>query len=146
CLLHFSLARKGHRVLVAIRHSAFATVGWPYGSCERGTRPTMLKMAALGSDGICMDADAGREAAEADPDRHICCTLTNVVLGLTRQAGGEAAVGSLLERAATKRQASYLEDIDNWISLEEACALLAAGVHQTNDPRFARCKNRGRCS
>lgn len=98
----------------------------------------MLKMAAPWTDAICMDSDARRDAAEADTDRHICCTLTNVVLGLTRQAGGETAVASLLEHAATKRQASYLEDIDNWISLDEACALLAAGAHQTNDPTFAR--------
>jgi diguanylate cyclase (GGDEF)-like protein len=77
-------------------------------------------------------------AACADGDRHICCTVTNVVLGLTRQAGGEAAVAALLADAATTREARYLEDIDNWISLDEACALLAAGVRQTKDPAFAR--------
>jgi diguanylate cyclase (GGDEF)-like protein len=70
--------------------------------------------------------------------REICCTVSNVVLGLVRSEGGEAAVAALLEHAATTREASYLEDIENWISLDEASALLAAGVHQTGDPQFAR--------
>ena len=109
----------------------------------------MLKRAALRADRICMHARAA--PAEAIPAngsvpakgseeaaRHICCTLTNVELGLVRKAGGEAAVAALLEHAGTTRPASYLEDIENWISLDEACALLAAGVHQTEDPTFAR--------
>ncbi len=82
------------------------------------------------------------EPAVAEPsdstDRHICCTLTNVALGLIRTAGGEPAVTALLERAGTKREASYLENLDNWISLDEACALLEAGALETGDPTFAR--------
>jgi diguanylate cyclase (GGDEF)-like protein len=109
----------------------------------------MLKRAALGADHMCMHAqdvsvkaiptegsspaNGPREAA-----RHICCTVTNVALGVVRKEGGEAAVEALLERAGVARTASYLEDIENWISLDEACALLAAGVHQTEDPMFAR--------
>jgi diguanylate cyclase (GGDEF)-like protein len=85
-----------------------------------------------------MHVEAETATAPRDTDRQICCTLTNVALGLIRTAGGEAAVAALLEQAATTRQASYLEDIDNWISLDEACALLAAGVHQTGDPTFPR--------
>lgn len=85
-----------------------------------------------------MHTDTSAAAAPKGIDRDICCTVTNVVLGLIRSAGGEAAVAALLQRAATTRQASYLEDIDNWISLDEACALLAAGVDQTGDPTFAR--------
>jgi len=85
-----------------------------------------------------MDADAAPAEVQGDTERQICCTVTNVVLGLIRTAGGEVAVAALLERASTKRQASYLEDIENWISLDEACELLAAGVQQTDDPSFAR--------
>ena len=98
----------------------------------------MFKSEAFWVDHSCMPIEAGTVAAPEDADRHICCTLTNVLLGLIRTAGGEAAVAALLKHAATTRQASYLEDIDNWISLDEACALLAAGVHQTEDPTFAR--------
>jgi diguanylate cyclase (GGDEF)-like protein len=108
----------------------------------------MLKRAALGADHMCMDAQAVAEAIPAEGSipakgseeaaRHICCTVTNVELGLVREAGGEAAVEALLERANTARTASYLEDIENWISLDEACALLAAGVLQMEDPTFAR--------
>ena len=98
----------------------------------------MFKSEAFWVDHSCMPIEAGTVAAPEDADRHICCTLTNVLLGLIRTAGGEAAVAALLKHAATTRQASYLEDIDNWISLDEACALLAAGVHQTEDPIFAR--------
>ena len=85
-----------------------------------------------------MDTGVGLESPTADADRQICCTLTNVALGLIRGAGGEPAVAALLERAGTKRKASYLEDIENWISLDEACALLEAGVEQADDPGFAR--------
>src|SRR5271155_3635956 len=85
-----------------------------------------------------MSAEPDLGTAQEDSDRQICCTLTNVVLKLIRKAGGEPAVAELLEQAASTRQASYLEGIDNWISLDEACALLEAGVRQTNDPKFAR--------
>jgi len=85
-----------------------------------------------------MSAEPDPDTVQEDSDRQICCTLTNVVLKLIRKAGGEPAVAELLEQAASTRQASYLEGIDNWISLDEACALLEAGVRQTNDPKFAR--------
>ena len=105
---------------------------------KRGIQPRMFKSARSWVDHSYMHIEAGPVAAPEDTDRHICCTVTNVVLGLIRTAGGEAAVAALLEHAATTRKASYLEDIDNWISLDEACALLAAGVHETGDPTFAR--------
>jgi diguanylate cyclase (GGDEF)-like protein len=98
----------------------------------------MFKSTALWVDHSYMLAEADKMAAPEDVARHICCTLTNVVLGLIRTADGEAGVAALLERAGSKRPASYLENIENWISLDEACALLEAGVHQTGDPMFAR--------
>jgi diguanylate cyclase (GGDEF)-like protein len=64
--------------------------------------------------------------------------MTSVLLRLVRSEGGEAAVAELLERAAIDREPSYLESVDNWISLDEATAMLSAGVEQTGDPLFAR--------
>jgi diguanylate cyclase (GGDEF)-like protein len=64
--------------------------------------------------------------------------MTCVVLRLVRSHGGEAAVEDLLERAKIKREATYLENVENWVSLDDACAMLEAGVQQTGDPSFAR--------
>jgi len=64
--------------------------------------------------------------------------MTGVLLRLVRNGGGEAAVGELLERAKIEHEASYLENVENWISLDDACAMLEAGVQQTGDPSFAR--------
>ncbi len=64
--------------------------------------------------------------------------MTSVLLRLVRSDGGEAAVASLLERAGIEREVSYLEHVDNWISLAEATAMLEAGVEQMGDPLFAR--------
>jgi diguanylate cyclase (GGDEF)-like protein len=64
--------------------------------------------------------------------------MTSVLLRLVRSKGGETAVAQLLERAGITREVSYLENVDNWISLTEATAMLGAGVHQTGDPLFAR--------
>jgi diguanylate cyclase (GGDEF)-like protein len=90
-----------------------------------------------------MQAEAGREqAAQAqssqDADREICCSMTSVLLRLVRSTGGEAAVAELLERAAINREPSYLENVDNWISLDQATAMFQAGVDLTGDPLFAR--------
>jgi diguanylate cyclase (GGDEF)-like protein len=64
--------------------------------------------------------------------------MTSVMLRLVRSSGGDAAVAELLERAGIERETSYLESVDNWISLDEATALFEAGVAQTGDPMFAR--------
>jgi diguanylate cyclase (GGDEF)-like protein len=64
--------------------------------------------------------------------------MTNVLLALARGTGGETAVTALLKRAGTRREPSYLENVDNWISLDEACSLLEAGVLETGDPTFSR--------
>ncbi len=103
----------------------------------------MLKHAELDPDGVVMQAGAVpaglSEAQRSDSgDREICCSMTSVLLRLIRSGGGEAAVTQLLQRAGSRREVSYLESVDNWISLEEATALLQAGVHQTGDPLFAR--------
>jgi diguanylate cyclase (GGDEF)-like protein len=64
--------------------------------------------------------------------------MTSVLLRLIRSERGEPAVAQLLERAEVKREPSYLENVDNWISLDEATAMFEAGVQQTGDPLFAR--------
>jgi diguanylate cyclase (GGDEF)-like protein len=64
--------------------------------------------------------------------------MTSVLLRLVRSTAGEAAVTSVLERAGSKREPAYLESVDNWIALEEATAMLEAGVHETGDAMFAR--------
>lgn len=86
------------------------------------------------------DPAFARQAAEAraDDGRHISCSMTIVALKLVRAAGGEAAVAELLAQAGSARETAYLETLDNWISQDEASALLAAGVRVTGDPLFAR--------
>ncbi|MGO9321250.1 MAG: diguanylate cyclase domain-containing protein [Solirubrobacteraceae bacterium] len=64
--------------------------------------------------------------------------MSTVALKLVRGAGGDAAVAELLEQAASRREPAYLENLDNWISQDEASALLGAGVQVTGDPSFAR--------
>jgi diguanylate cyclase (GGDEF)-like protein len=64
--------------------------------------------------------------------------MTSVLARLVRTAGGEAALGAVLGRAHSKHEPAYLECVDNWVSLEEASALLEAAVHVTGDPMFAR--------
>ncbi len=98
----------------------------------------MLKRRAPCTDAHRMNAQADVDTAQADTERQLCCTMTSVLLRLVRDKGGEEAVQTLLESAKAKHDAAYLEDIDNWISLDEACALLEAGARETGDPRFAR--------
>src|ERR1700732_3167789 len=90
-----------------------------------------------------MQAKAGRGAATQaqsshDSDREICCSMTSVLLRLIRSAGGETAVAQLLERAEIKREPSYLENVDNWVSLNDATEMCEAGVHEPGDALFAR--------
>ena len=64
--------------------------------------------------------------------------MTSVVLRQIRTRGGEAAVARVLERAGIEREPSYLENVENWVSLAEVTAILQAGVEETGDPLFAR--------
>jgi len=85
-----------------------------------------------------MHANAGEDASPEDTGRHYCCTMSDVLLRLVRSAGGEQAVASVLQRAGSSHDAAYLENIENWISIDEACALLEAAVEETGDALFAR--------
>jgi diguanylate cyclase (GGDEF)-like protein len=85
-----------------------------------------------------MDPQPARVDAREDVDRHISCSMTNVMLTLVRRRDGDAAVAALLRAADTTREVNYLENLDNWISHDEATALLEASVQVTGDPLFAR--------
>ncbi len=102
----------------------------------------LLKCVALAPDPIRIRPETRTTASQLkdlqDTDRQIACSMTSVLLRLIRSEGGEEAVAELLARAKIKREASYLENVDNWVSLDEACAMLEAGVEQTGDPAFAR--------
>jgi diguanylate cyclase (GGDEF)-like protein len=64
--------------------------------------------------------------------------MTSVLLKLVRSRIGESGVAAVLESAGSLRDAAYLESIENWISLDEACALLDAAALVTGEPGFAR--------
>jgi diguanylate cyclase (GGDEF)-like protein len=83
-------------------------------------------------------APAGNGHPSPDARREICCSMTSVLLRLIRRDGGEAAVVRLLERAGGTREPSFLENVENWISLDEATAMLQAGVEESGDANFAR--------
>ena len=62
--------------------------------------------------------------------------MSAILVRRARAAGGEAAVGELLRRAGSARDAAYLEDVGNWISHDEAVALFDAAAAMTGDPRI----------
>jgi diguanylate cyclase (GGDEF)-like protein len=102
----------------------------------------MLKTALPGADATCMRPSPRQEALQVedsqDTARQICCSMTSVLLRLVRDGGGERAIAELLERSEIEHEATYLENVDNWVSLDDACALLEAGAQLTGDPSFAR--------
>lgn len=77
-------------------------------------------------------------AEDEKSGREFCCSMTTSVLRLVRAEGGEKAVADLLERAGSTRSPSYLEDANNWISMQEAYAVMDAAIVVTGDPHFAR--------
>jgi diguanylate cyclase (GGDEF)-like protein len=79
-----------------------------------------------------------KTARDDEEHRQVCCTMTSVLLGTVRTLKGEAGVRGMLTHAGSERNAAFLENTDNWISLEEAVALLEAGVRVTGDPLLAR--------
>ncbi len=71
-------------------------------------------------------------------DRHICCTMTSVLVRMVREARGEAGVDELLARAGSNRDSRFLESTENWVSLPEAVSLLEAGIGVVGDPMLPR--------
>ena len=62
--------------------------------------------------------------------------MTSVLLRTVRSAMGENGVRDVV--AGRRHDAEFLQNTDNWVSLDEAVGLLAAGVRVTGDPDFAR--------
>src|SRR3954447_9548242 len=78
------------------------------------------------------------DLTNADSQRHLTCSMSAILVRRARAAGGEAAVGELLRRAGSPREAAYLEDVGNWISHDEAVALFDAAAAMTGDPHIGR--------
>lgn len=78
------------------------------------------------------------EADSAASNRHIGCTMTSVLLHLVRDELGADGVAQVLREAGSARDVTFLENQDNWVSLDEAIALLAAGATLTGDPLLPR--------
>src|SRR4051794_10021343 len=70
--------------------------------------------------------------------RHLCCTMTSVLLRTLRADAGEDGVTKVVALAGSPRDVAFLENTDNWISIDEAIALLEAGVSVSGDQGFAR--------
>jgi diguanylate cyclase (GGDEF)-like protein len=77
-------------------------------------------------------------AVPTDGDAHFSCALTAVLINRVRRVAGEGAVPELLREAGSTRALTYLEDIGNWVSYDEAVALWNAGITVTGDEHFAR--------
>jgi diguanylate cyclase (GGDEF)-like protein len=103
---------------------------------EANTRPGALVGGVVGRY-IPMVEVEGAGTAQVE-GRHLCCTMSAVILMLVRGEGGDAAVRELLAEAASQRSEEFLTNAENWISLNEAMDLLAAGAKVTRDPGFAR--------
>ncbi len=81
--------------------------------------------------------DRPEELPAAD-DRHLACTLTTVMLRLLAEEHGTASVDEVLRRAGCTRPTTFLTTDGNWISYDEAVALLEAAMFVTGDPTFSR--------
>jgi len=77
-------------------------------------------------------------ATHCDETREICCSMTSVLVRTVRRIKGEAGVRDLLDLSGSVHDAAFLEDTDNWISLEEANGLLSAGIEVSGDPTLPR--------
>jgi len=71
-------------------------------------------------------------------DRHFACTLSSVLVRVVRRTLGAEGVAQLLERSGSPRTETYLDDLTNWISYDEAMALFAAAEELTEDQYIAR--------
>jgi len=89
-------------------------------------------------------ADGSRPAPEETSSTslskgdHFSCSLTSTLITTLREEGGEEAVQEVLRRSGCTRTLEHLQEAGNWISFEEAIALIDAGEAVTGDPLFAR--------
>src|SRR5436190_4836998 len=68
----------------------------------------------------------------------ISCAMTSALVRLVRRERSQDALDDLLALAGSHWTVAFLEDRENWVSLDEAMALLGAGARLTEDPTFAR--------
>jgi diguanylate cyclase (GGDEF)-like protein len=78
------------------------------------------------------------QGAERSGHHHFACTLSSVLVRVVRKMLGTEGVARLLERSGSRRSETYLDDITNWISYDEAMALFAAAEELTGDAQIAR--------
>src|SRR4051794_3244937 len=80
----------------------------------------------------------GVQGNAGDGGRHLACTQSSVLLRLVRRMAGEEGLNRLLELAGSTRSIAYLDDVTNWISLDESLALFKAASEITGDAQIAR--------
>ena len=85
-----------------------------------------------------MGSVGGTGAATLAEGDHFSCSLSTALLATIRLLGGDAAVERVLRESGCSRSVAYLEEAGNWLSFEEAMALLDAGRAISGDPHFAR--------
>jgi diguanylate cyclase (GGDEF)-like protein len=85
-----------------------------------------------------MAAVLQRGSDSVSGSNHFSCSMTAVLLARVQAFGGTKAVAEVLEAAGSQRSVEYLSDIVNWVSYDEAIALLRAGGRVTRHPQFAR--------
>jgi diguanylate cyclase (GGDEF)-like protein len=74
----------------------------------------------------------------AGEGRHICCTMTSCLVRLVRVEAGEIGLNEVFDRAGWTEGSAYLENNENWVTLDMAMGLLEAGVEVLNDPTLPR--------
>lgn len=74
---------------------------------------------------------------DTDHGNHFSCSLSAVLLDRMCEEHGADSVQRLLEISGVQRTPEYLIDLGNWITYDEAIALLEAGREISGDPEFA---------
>ena len=64
--------------------------------------------------------------------------MASVLVRRLRASGGAAAVDALLDASGVSHDAAYLEDVGNWITYDDAVALMKTAVEMTGDEGFIR--------
>jgi diguanylate cyclase (GGDEF)-like protein len=83
-----------------------------------------------------MEQEPARDVSSVTASgNHFSCSVSAVLLAEVSSLGGEDAVAELLRLARSTRTSEYLSDLTNWISYDEAVALLRAGAQVTHNPQ-----------
>ena len=84
-----------------------------------------------------MDTE-GDQPGPAGQGRHFACTQSSVLLRRVRRIQGDEGLKELLAQAGSERTVDYLDDVSNWISVDESTALFRAAAQITGDAQIAR--------